>query len=135
MTSGATYPLVTVRTDAGRLARIVADSGEWRVDIVEPYFNSIIVTCSASLDQHSARHSAAYALSRFTFKAGFIKNNDITFFLYLAAYCRRWVLSIPFFIMLGYLGLDSRRSDNGLYRAADADSRLDHGGFFQQGAA
>ncbi len=50
------------------------------VDIVEPYFNSIIVTCSASLISILLGTLAAYALSRFTFKAGFIKNNDITFF-------------------------------------------------------
>ena len=50
------------------------------VDIVEPYFNSIFVTCTASLISIVLGTLAAYALSRFTFKAGFVRNNDITFF-------------------------------------------------------
>ena len=50
------------------------------VDIVEPYFNSIFVTCTASLISIILGTLAAYALSRFTFKAGFVRNNDITFF-------------------------------------------------------
>ena len=75
------------------------------VDIVEPYFNSIIVTCSASLISILLGTLAAYALSRFTFKAGFIKNNDITFFFISQRIMPPVVLSIPFFIMLGYLGL------------------------------
>ena len=75
------------------------------VDIVEPYFNSIIVTCSASLISILLGTLAAYALSRFTFKAGFIRNNDITFFFISQRIMPPVVLSIPFFIMLGYLGL------------------------------
>jgi len=39
------------------------------VDIVEPYFNSIFVTCTASLISIVLGTLAAYALSRFTFKA------------------------------------------------------------------
>ena len=39
------------------------------VDIVEPYFNSIFVTCTASLISIILGTLAAYALSRFTFKA------------------------------------------------------------------
>ena len=50
------------------------------VDIVEPYFNSLFVTCTASLISIVLGTLSAYALSRFTFKAGFVKNNDITFF-------------------------------------------------------
>ena len=49
------------------------------VDIVEPYFNSLFVTCTASLISIVLGTLAAYALSRFTFKAGFVRNNDITF--------------------------------------------------------
>ena len=50
--------------------------------LVEPYFNSLFVTCTASLISIILGTLSAYALSRFTFKAGFVKNNDITFFLY-----------------------------------------------------
>ena len=56
-------------------------------------------------DQHPAWHAGGLCLSRFTFKAGFIKNNDITFFFISQRIMPPVVLSIPFFIMLGYLGL------------------------------
>ena len=75
------------------------------VDIIEPYFNSIFVTCSASLISILLGTLAAYALSRFTFKVGFIKNNDITFFFISQRIMPPIVLSIPFFLMLGYLEL------------------------------
>ena len=75
------------------------------VNIVEPYFNSIAVTCSASFISIFLGTLAAYALSRFTFKAGFIKNSDITFFFISQRIMPPIVLSIPFFIMLGKLGL------------------------------
>ena len=84
------------------LLRTPANGG---VDIVEPYFNSILVTCVASLISIILGTLSAYALSRFTFKAGFIKNNDITFFFISQRIMPPVVLSIPFFIMLGFLQL------------------------------
>ncbi len=48
---------------------------------------------------------AAYALSRFTFKAGFVRNNDITFFFISQRIMPPIVLSIPFFIFLSTIGL------------------------------
>ena len=106
VTSGATYiPWLQFEPtlEGWRvLWRTPANGG---VDIVEPYFNSIIVTCSASLISILLGTLAAYGLSRFTFKAGFIKNNDITFFFISQRIMPPVVLSIPFFIMLGYLGL------------------------------
>ena len=106
VTSGATYipwlQFEPTLEGCRVLWRTPANGG---VDIVEPYFNSIIVTCSASLISILLGTLAAYALSRFTFKAGFIKNNDITFFFISQRIMPPVVLSIPFFIMLGYLGL------------------------------
>ncbi len=75
------------------------------VDIVEPYFNSIFVTCTASLISIVLGTLAAYALSRFTFKAGFVRNNDITFFFISQRIMPPIVLSIPFFIFLSTIGL------------------------------
>jgi len=48
---------------------------------------------------------AAYSLSRFKFRSGFIKNSDITFFFISQRIMPPVVLSLPFFIMLGNLGL------------------------------
>jgi len=68
-------------------------------------FNSIFVTCTASLISIILGTLAAYALSRFTFKAGFVRNNDITFFFISQRIMPPIVLSIPFFIFLSTIGL------------------------------
>ena len=106
VTSGATYiPWLQFEPtlEGWRvLWRTPANGG---VDIVGPYMNSILVTCLASLVSIILGTLSAYALSRFTFKAGFIRNNDITFFFISQRIMPPVVLSIPFFIMLGKLGL------------------------------
>lgn len=84
------------------LMRTPANGG---VDIVEPFFNSVTVTCLASLISIVLGTLAAYALSRYQFKLGFVKNNDITFFFISQRIMPPVVLSIPFFIMLSTLGL------------------------------
>src|SRR6056300_829058 len=71
------------------------------VDIIEPYFNSLFVTCTASLISIVLGTLSAYALSRFTFKAGFVKNNDITFFFISQRIMPPIFLSIPFFFIFG----------------------------------
>ena len=106
VTSGATYiPWLQFEPTLEGWRVLWRSPANGGVDIVEPYFNSILVTCSASLISIFLGTLAAYALSRFTFKAGFIKNNDITFFFISQRIMPPVVLSIPFFIMLGFLGL------------------------------
>ena len=75
------------------------------IDIAEPFLNSITVTLLASFISLALGTLAAYALSRYTFKFGFVKNNDITFFFISQRIMPPVVLSIPFFIMLSTLGL------------------------------
>lgn len=106
VTSGATYiPWVDFEPSLEGWRVLLRSPAQGGVNIVEPYFNSIFVTCSASLISIILGTLAAYALSRFTFKAGFIRNNDITFFFISQRIMPPVVLSIPFFIMLGKLGL------------------------------
>lgn len=106
VTSGATYiPWLQFEPTLEGWRVLWRSPANGGVDIVEPYLNSIFVTCSASLISIFLGTLAAYALSRFTFKAGFIKNNDITFFFISQRIMPPVVLSIPFFIMLGFLGL------------------------------
>jgi len=106
VTSGATYiPWLQFDPTLEGWRVLFRSPASGGVDIVEPYLNSIFVTCAASLISITLGTLAAYALSRFTFKAGFIKNNDITFFFISQRIMPPVVLSIPFFIMLGYLGL------------------------------
>jgi len=106
VTGGATYiPWVDFEPSLEGWKVLVRSPAQGGININEPYFNSIFVTCMASLISIILGTLAAYALSRFTFKAGFIKNNDITFFFISQRIMPPVVLSIPFFIMLGFLGL------------------------------
>ena len=106
VTGGATYiPWVDFEPSLEGWRVLLRSPAQGGVNIVEPYLNSIAVTCSASFISIFLGTLAAYALSRFTFKAGFIKNSDITFFFISQRIMPPIVLSIPFFIMLGKLGL------------------------------
>ena len=106
VTGGATYiPWVDFEPSLEGWKVLVRSPAQGGINIIEPYFNSIFVTCMAGLISIILGTLAAYALSRFTFKAGFIKNNDITFFFISQRIMPPVVLSIPFFIMLGFLGL------------------------------
>jgi len=106
VTGGATYiPWVDFEPSLEGWRVLLRSPAQGGVNIVEPYFNSIAVTCSASFISIFLGTLAAYALSRFSFKAGFIKNSDITFFFISQRIMPPIVLSIPFFIMLGKLGL------------------------------
>ena len=106
VTGGATYiPWVDFEPSLEGWRVLLRSPAQGGVNIVEPYFNSIAVTCSASFISIFLGTLAAYALSRFTFKAGFIKNSDITFFFISQRIMPPIVLSIPFFIMLGKLEL------------------------------
>ena len=106
VTGGATYiPWLQFEPSLEGWKVLVRSPAKGGVDIIEPYFNSIFVTCTASLISIILGTLAAYALSRFTFKAGFIKNNDITFFFISQRIMPAIVLSIPFFLMLSFLGL------------------------------
>ena len=68
-------------------------------------FNRVFVTAAGSAISILLGTLAAYALSRFTFKAGPIRNGDITFFFISQRIMPPVVLAIPFFIMLGKFSL------------------------------
>ena len=75
------------------------------IDIVKPYIDSLIVTGSASLISIALGSLAAYGLSRYTYRAGFIKNADLIFFFISQRIMPPIVLAIPFFLMLKWLEL------------------------------
>lgn len=75
------------------------------IDIVQPYIDSMIVTVSASLISIILGSLAAYGLSRFTYRAGFVKNADLIFFFISQRIMPPIVLAIPFFLMLKWLEL------------------------------
>ncbi len=75
------------------------------IDIVTPYIDSLIVTASASVISIILGTLAAYGLSRFTYRAGFVKNADLIFFFISQRIMPPIVLAIPFFLMLKWLEL------------------------------
>ena len=79
--------------------------GAGGIDIVEPYIDSIIVTLSATVISIMLGTLAAYGLSRYDYRMGFVKNTDIIFFFISQRIMPPIVLSIPFFLMLQFLGL------------------------------
>jgi multiple sugar transport system permease protein len=79
--------------------------GPGGVNIVRPFANSLVVTLSGSAIALVLGTLAAYGLSRFGFRAGPMRNGDITFFFVSQRIMPPIVLAIPFFLMLGFLGL------------------------------
>ena len=105
VTGGATYIPWLQYEPSLEGWKVLVRSGGRGIDIVQPYISSIIVTLSASMISLVLGTFAAYGLARFSYKLGFIKNSDITFFFISQRIMPPIVLSIPFFLMLQFLGL------------------------------
>ena len=104
VTGGATWiPWLQYEPSVAGWRALFGGSGG--VNVVVPFANSLIVTLSASAISLVLGTMAAYGLSRFTFRAGPIRNGDITFFFISQRIMPPIVLAIPFFLMLRTLGL------------------------------
>jgi multiple sugar transport system permease protein len=57
-----------------------------REQFMQRFFNSVITSLSASTLAVALGSLAAYGLSRFSFKFGFMRNQDISFFFLVAAH-------------------------------------------------
>ncbi len=105
VTGGATYiPFVDYKPSLNAWKGLFGYGGT-SIDVVGPFFNSLVVTLSASAISLALGTLAAYGLSRFTYKAGPVGNADLTFFFISQRIMPPVVLAIPFFLMLGFLGL------------------------------
>lgn len=103
--SGATYiPWLQYKPSTEGWANLFDKTGKG-INIITPYLSSITVTFTASVISLVLGTLAAYGLSRYKYKAGPIKNSDITFFFISQRIMPPIVLSIPFFLMLQALGL------------------------------
>ncbi len=104
VTSGATYiPWLEFEPSTQGWASLFA-SGSRGISIVTPFLNSGTVTVLASIISLMLGTLAAYGLSRYQFRAGFVKNSDITFFFISQRIMPPIVLAIPFFLMLKEIG-------------------------------
>ena len=76
-----------------------------REEFLKRFFNSIITSVSASILAVMLGSLAAYGLSRFQYKLGFIKNSDISFFFLSQMILPPVVLALPFLVLYRELAL------------------------------
>lgn len=76
-----------------------------REEFLKRFFNSVITSISASLLAVTLGSLAAYGLSRFQYKLGFVKNSDISFFFLSQMILPPVVLALPFLVLYRELAL------------------------------
>lgn len=76
-----------------------------REEFLKRFFNSVITSVSASVLAVMLGSLAAYGLSRFQYKLGFIKNSDISFFFLSQMILPPVVLALPFLVLYRELAL------------------------------
>ena len=80
-----------------------------REEFLKRFMNSAIISVSASMLAVILGSLAAYGLSRFTYRFGFMRNSDISFFFLSQMILPPVVLAMPFLILYKELALlDSR---------------------------
>ncbi len=80
-----------------------------RAEFLKRFWNSVIVALSASTLAVVLGTLAAYGLSRFSFRFGFMRNKDISFFFLSQLILPPVVLALPFLVLYkGLALLDSR---------------------------
>jgi multiple sugar transport system permease protein len=106
VTQGATYiPWLEYKPTLEGWKALFRDPAQGGIEIQGPYLASVVVTACATLIALTLGTLAAYGLSRFTFRAGPIKNSDITFFFISQRIMPPAVLAIPYFLLLQYTTL------------------------------
>ena len=76
-----------------------------REEFLKRFFNSVITSVSASVLAVMLGSLAAYGLSRFEYKLGFVKNADISFFFLSQMILPPVVLALPFLVLYRELAL------------------------------
>jgi multiple sugar transport system permease protein len=80
-----------------------------REEFLKRFFNSVIISVSASALAVALGSLAAYGLSRFSYRFGFMRNSDISFFFISQLILPPVVLALPFLVLYKELALlDSR---------------------------
>ncbi len=93
----------------GLSPRLIGEVSTVREEFFKRFWNSTIISISAALLAVILGSLAAYGLSRFSYRFGFMKNSDISFFFLSQMILPPVVLALPFLILYRSLGLlDSR---------------------------
>ena len=87
----------------------ISETSTVREEFLKRFMNSVVISLSASMFAVMLGSLAAYGLSRFTYRFGFMKNSDISFFFLSQMILPPVVLALPFLILYKELALlDSR---------------------------
>ena len=76
-----------------------------RAEFLKRFWNSAIIAVSASVLAVGLGSCAAYGLSRFNYKFGFMRNSDISFFFLSQLILPPVVLALPFLVLYKALGM------------------------------
>lgn len=89
--------------------RLMGEVSTVREEFLKRFWNSTIIAVSASLLAVILGSLAAYGLSRFNYRFGFMRNSDISFFFLSQMILPPVVLALPFLVLYKSLALlDSR---------------------------
>ena len=89
--------------------RLIGEVSTVRDEFLKRFWNSVIVSMTASFLAVVLGSLAAYGLSRFSYRFGFMRNSDISFFFLSQMILPPVVLALPFLVLYKSLGLiDSR---------------------------
>jgi len=93
----------------GLSPRLIGEVSTVREEFLKRFWNSTVVAISASTLAVVLGSLAAYGLSRFNYRFGFMRNSDISFFFLSQMILPPVVLALPFLVLYKSLGLlDSR---------------------------
>lgn len=100
----------------GLSPKTINETSTVREEFVKRFMNSVITSISASTLAVVLGGLAAYGLSRFRYRFGFMKNSDISFFFLSQLILPPVVLALPFLVLYKSLALlDSRVGIIALY--------------------
>ncbi|MEO0380489.1 MAG: carbohydrate ABC transporter permease [Pseudomonadota bacterium] len=89
--------------------RLIGEVSTVREEFLKRFWNSAVIAVSASLLAVILGSLAAYGLSRFNYRFGFMRNSDISFFFLSQMILPPVVLALPFLVLYKSLALlDSR---------------------------
>ncbi len=83
----------------------IANISTVREEFLKRFLNSTIISVSASLLAVALGSLAAYGLSRFSYRFGFMRNSDISFFFLSQLILPPVVLALPFLVLYKELAL------------------------------
>ncbi len=85
--------------------RLIGEVSTVREEFLKRFWNSTIVSITSSLLAVVLGSLAAYGLSRFSYRFGFMKNSDISFFFLSQMILPPVVLALPFLVLYKSLAL------------------------------